>query len=120
MTGDDQIKSSTFVDDQAVMAEFSRRHKISSFLFLFCFAVFFFLPVVERHLHLAEGDGRVTDLWFFLVVVTAGYILLRYRCPRCNAIPNSSQTGTSGILLFPRKCSKCGAPLMPNHRWAQD
>lgn len=43
-----------------------------------------------------------------------------YRCPRCGDPPKSSQAGTSGVLLFPRKCSKCGAPLMPDHKWAQD
>jgi ribosomal protein S27AE len=43
-----------------------------------------------------------------------------YRCPRCGDPPKSRQAFTSGVLIFPRKCSKCGAPLMPDHKWAQD
>jgi hypothetical protein len=48
------------------------------------------------------------------------YTCLRYRCPRCNAVPKSDQVGTSGVLLFPKKCANCDAPLMPHHRWAQE
>jgi ribosomal protein S27AE len=51
---------------------------------------------------------------------TALLVIYTYRCPRCGDPPKSHQGGTSGILIFPRKCSKCGAPLMPNHKWAQD
>ena len=48
------------------------------------------------------------------------YVLVLYRCPRCGTHPTSSVPGTSGLLFFPKKCPRCKAPLVPNHRWAQD
>ena len=59
-------------------------------------------------------------LRFALMFITGLLVVYVYRCPRCGDPPKSSQAGTSGVLLFPRKCSKCGAPLMPDHKWAQD
>lgn len=57
---------------------------------------------------------------FAVAYVSALLVIYTYRCPRCGDPPKSSQAGTSGVLLFPRKCSKCGAPLMSDHKWAQD
>lgn len=48
------------------------------------------------------------------------YIHFVYRCPRCGEVPKSSTPGTTGVLLFPKKCSRCHAPLLPNHRWGQN
>ncbi len=59
-------------------------------------------------------------LRFIILLAVGVFVFLIYRCPRCGDPPKSSQVGTSGVLLFPRKCSKCGAPLMPDHKWAQD
>lgn len=48
------------------------------------------------------------------------YIHFIYRCPRCGEVPYSSTPGTTGVLLFPKKCCKCHAPLLPDHKWGQD
>lgn len=48
------------------------------------------------------------------------YVMIYYRCPRCGSTPISSQFGTTGVLLFPKKCAKCKAPLLPDHKLGQE
>jgi hypothetical protein len=110
-------------DPEQIKAIFAKRHKISVILLLVGLAPFFLLPVVFDQLGIPRNGAIVEFVIIcqaFQMIGTISYIMLRYRCPRCNAVPNSCQPGTSGILLFPRGCAKCGAPLLPDHRWAQE
>ena len=57
---------------------------------------------------------------FLLTLPIVFYVFILYRCPRCGTVPTSTAKGTTGVLLFPKKCSKCHAPLLPEHKWSQD
>lgn len=48
------------------------------------------------------------------------YVAVLYRCPRCGTQPTSSTPGTTGILLRPKRCAKCGATLLASGRRRQD
>jgi hypothetical protein len=67
-------------------------------------------------------EGRVWPVFAGAgcIAIALAYVRFVYRCPRCGTVPSSGVAGTTGILLFPRKCQKCDAPLLPRHRWAQD
>lgn len=115
-------------DDPAlIQAIFARRHRVTVTLFLTVLVPPFVLPPVCIYLlGIPEAEiqnGAITPyavlFLVLLMIVLFAFVVLRYRCPRCNAVPNSSQAGTGGILLFPRECANCGAPLMQSHPWAQ-
>jgi hypothetical protein len=60
---------------------------------------------------------------FLLILFCAAlliFLIVNYRCPRCNEIPISGKPMTGGVLWFPRKCWNCDAPLMPNHPFSSE
>jgi hypothetical protein len=98
--------------------EFKNRYRRGLFLFLIPMAMFFLVNWLI-------ASQRVDSLIFSLMSVVSFFVLffyalVYYRCPRCGTTPTSSRPGTAGVLLFPKKCSKCKAPLLPDHRWAQE
>jgi hypothetical protein len=112
------IKGDSRMSAEDAGKDFKNRYVKGSFLFLFPMAMFFLLNwLIASH--------RVDSLIFSLMSVFSFFVmffyaLVYYRCPRCGTTPTSSQAGTTGVLLFPKRCSKCKAPLLPDHRWAQD
>lgn len=112
------IKGNSRLTTEDTQREFKKRHKNGLLFFLIPFAIFAGLICFP------QGPGVnetvVVSLAFCAFFVMFFYALVFYRCPRCGTTPTSSQPGTSGVLLFPKKCSKCKAPLLPDHRWAQD
>jgi hypothetical protein len=105
------------LSDEEASRRFKRRHGLGLWcgvlpLFGFFAAGLLFIKLDGNLLAFACG--------WFLGLTLLVYIGAVYRCPRCGTVPSSSVPGTSGVLLFPKKCPKCKAPLLPNHRWAQD
>jgi hypothetical protein len=111
-------------DDPKVISDvFRRRHRICGVLFVLALLLNTVLPIIcIKVFGVSKESYEAWGLHYtgFLIFVAVPYILFRYRCPRCNAVPGFSQAGTSGVPLFPERCSNCGAPLLPNHRLAQD
>jgi hypothetical protein len=110
-------------DPETITSIFRKRHKTAGILFLGAFAG---NPLLMAFCKLVLGLSNEEYMAYGMhylnlaLPVAAFYILFRYRCPRCNAIPKSNQLGTGGVLLFPKRCGNCGAPLLPHHRWAQN
>ena len=101
--------------------EASRRFKKRHALLLWCVALPFFGCFAAIYAVVRTNGHIAPQLGFWACGLTAFfYIALVYRCPRCGEVPSSSKRGTSGVLLFPKRCSRCKAPLLPNHRWGQD
>jgi ribosomal protein S27AE len=112
------IKGDASLDDAKVVAEFRKRHRAGIYFVMipmvFIVAIAFLVATKK------PGTEVLGDVVGILILTVFFYSLLYYRCPRCGTTPTSSKVGTTGVLLFPKKCSKCGAPLLPNHRWGQD
>ena len=109
-------KDATLRPEQ-VTATFAKRHRFGFWAAGIPFAVLFVIGVLLVK-KMIEG-GAVPFIWLSgLTILT--YVHFVYRCPRCGEVPKSSTPGTTGVLLFPKKCSKCNAPLLPNHKWGQD
>jgi hypothetical protein len=97
---------------------FGHRHKRGLICGAVPFGLFFlFIWAAAKEL-IPQWLAIVLGLLFFFIAFI--YVMIYYRCPRCGATPISSKFGTTGILLFPKKCAKCKAPLLPDHKWAQD
>lgn len=98
---------------------FAKRHALGIWLGVLPGIGFF--ASIWLGVKLKQGAGHLSFvvgvLCFFCLFL---YVLVLYRCPRCGTHPSSSIPGTSGLLFFPKKCPRCKAPLVPNHRWAQD
>lgn len=98
---------------------FAKRHALG--LWLGVLPGIGFFVSIWLGVRLEQGAGHLSFvlgvLCFFCLFL---YVLVLYRCPRCGQHPSSSIPGTSGLLFFPKKCSRCKAPLVPNHRWGQD
>ena len=110
-------------DPEVIKAIFRKRHRTMAILFVLSMLVLGGLPMILL------GPGGMSKLQYQslglhylapLAVPAILYIILRYRCPRCNAVPKSGQAFTGGVPLFPKKCANCGAPLLPDHWLAQD
>ncbi len=112
------IKGNSRMSSSEAQVEFGKRYKSGLFFFLIPFAIFAALITLPQVSGLSEET--VVLLAFCAFFVLFFYALVYYRCPRCGSTPTSSRPGTTGVLLFPKKCSKCKAPLLPDHRWAQD
>jgi hypothetical protein len=110
------FKNPELTDRETVHAFKARRRLI--FLPLMLFSIFLVLDFGVDALDTFPESYEVIHI---IVAFAFGLLAIyTYRCPRCGDPPKSSQVGTSGVLLFPKKCSKCGALLMPDHKWAQD
>jgi hypothetical protein len=112
------IKGNSRLTTEDTQREFKKRHKKGLLFFLIPFAAFSALVFFQASRLIESNSAFVFTILVFSVMFF--YALVFYRCPRCGTTPTSSQPGTSGVLLFPKKCSKCKAPLLPDHRWAQD
>ncbi len=105
------------ISDGEASRRFTKRHALG----LWC-AVLPFFGFFAAGIGVAKLNGHIglfVALWVFGLLILA-YVAFVYRCPRCGKVPHSSQPGTTGVLLFPKRCSNCKAPLLPHHRWAQD
>lgn len=108
LTGNPNLKR----DEVAV--EFRKRHSLLMYVVVLPWLLGMLLAYFREYISYLE-------IWILvLLLINAFYLLIYYRCPRCGSTPISSQFGTIGILLFPKKCAKCKAPLLPDHRWGQD
>jgi hypothetical protein len=107
-------KDDTLSDDE-VSRRFAARHRLGLWMALLPFVAFFGTAFISL-------EGRVWPVFVGAGCIAAAlaYVGFLYRCPRCGTVPSSSVAGTTGILLFPKKCPKCDVPLLPRHRWAQD
>ena len=111
------IMGDSELSDDAAKTQFALRYKLG-----FWFAVLPAFGFFGSSFLASKFPWGVYILLFgFLCFLTVfAYVVLLYRCPRCGTVPTSTKSGTTGILLFPKKCSKCKAPLLPDHRWGQD
>jgi amino acid permease len=112
------VKGDSLMSAENAGKEFKNRYRRGLFLFLIPMAMFFLVNWLI-------ASQRVDSLIFSLMSVVSFFVLffyalVYYRCPRCGTTPTSSRPGTTGVLLFPKICSKCKAPLLPDHRWAQE
>lgn len=103
------------------MDEVQRRFERRYALGLWC-AVIPFFGFFAAGVAVAKSQGNI---FFFALGWALGltllvYVGLVYRCPRCGAVPVSSKTGTSGVLLVPKRCARCKSTLLGERRWAQD
>lgn len=115
------IKGDKSLSDSQATAIFKNRHAKGWYLAIIPFFGFFLSiylvayfknnPVLSS---IGFGLGWIQGLAVYF------YVAILYRCPRCGTVPTSSAKGTTGVLLFPKKCSKCHAPLLPEHKWRQD
>ena len=105
------------LSNEETSRRFTKRHALGLWCVVLPFFGFF---AAGYGLKQSNGHlGVVFACWacFFTMFI---YVALVYRCPRCGEVPSSAKRGTSGVLLFPKRCSQCKAPLLPNHRWGQD
>jgi hypothetical protein len=111
------IGKDTDLSNEETSRRFTKRHALG----LWC-AVLPFFGFFAAGYGLKQSNGHIAaELALWACGLTAFfYIALMYRCPRCGEVPSSAKRGTSGVLLFPKRCSQCKAPLLPNHRWGQD
>jgi hypothetical protein len=110
--------SNSSLTDAEVADEFRIRHRRGLFFAVlpFCMVLLIaYLLYVDKEQY--EWLVPMTGVGLLIVFL---YAMIYYRCPRCGATPISSQFGTTGVLLFPKKCAKCKAPLLPDHKWGQD
>lgn len=109
-------KDPSISDDEA-SRRFAKRHAAG----LWC-AVLPFVGFFAAGFAVAKLNGHIGAfvIAWMLGLLLLAYVFLVYRCPRCGTVPHSSQPGTMGVLIFPKRCSKCKAPLLPRHRCAQD
>lgn len=91
------------------------RWKLGLWLFLIPFLCSFATFAISL-----EGGNWPIFLGAGLLFIAIIYISIIYRCPRCGVVPKSSAAWTSGVLLFPRRCSNCKATLLPSQYWSQD
>lgn len=112
------IKGNSGLAPEETQWIFRKRHKKGWLLFLTPFATFAIFVLLQASRLIESNFAFVITILVFSVMFF--YALVYYRCPRCGTTPTSSRPGTTGVLLFPKKCSKCKAPLLPDHRWAQD
>jgi hypothetical protein len=103
------------LSDEETSRLFARRHGLG----LWCGALPFLGFFGAIWLSMDGNPWAFACAWLFGLTAFV-YVGLIYRCPRCGTVPSSSTRGTTGVLLFPKKCPKCKAPLLPKHRWAQD
>ncbi len=110
------FKNPELTDAETSIAFKARRRliRLPMVLFLLCLILDFSVDALHTF---PEGYELIQMIIGFVFCLLTIYT---YRCPRCGDPPKSKQAFTSGVLIFPRKCSKCGAPLMPDHKWAQD
>lgn len=113
----DYLGRDSALSEEETSCRFIRRHKLG----LWCgvLPLFGFFGAVWLSIKLDGNPWAFACAWFFFFLAFV-YLGLVYRCPRCGTVPSSSAPGTTGVLLFPKKCPKCKAPLLPKHRWAQD
>jgi len=105
------------LSDEKTTHRFRKRYALGLWMAVLPFFGFFAALLISIRLN---GDLLAfAACWIFGLLLLA-YVALIYRCPRCGTVPKSKSPGTTGVLIFPRRCSKCGASLLPNHRWAQD
>lgn len=115
------MKSYFFKNPQLTDEETSHRFKARRHLVRLPLVIFLLCVILDLSVDALNTFPEIYQIIHIVVMFVLGLLIIyTYRCPRCGDPPKSSQTGTSGVLLFPRKCSKCGAPLMPDHKWAQD
>ena len=106
--------------DAQVIAEWKRRRlatwrgiRVSLVIMLAAGAGFWYLlktPTAEM-----SGTQLVASFLVFLMFALAMVVaILRtnklYRCPRCNEVP-----ADDGVLLFPKRCPKCNAVFQSSH-----
>ena len=112
------IKGNPKLNDAEVANEFCKRHSAGIYFGLLpLFLFFFFIWLATQEIlpqWVCFGMGLMSHVVVFF------YVMIYYRCPRCGSTPISSQFGTTGVLLFPKKCAKCKAPLLPDHKLGQD
>jgi hypothetical protein len=112
------IKGNSRLTPEETQWAFKNRRKKGWLLFLAPFVTFSILVLLQASRFIESNFAFVITIFVFFVMFF--YALVYYRCPRCGTTPTSSRPGTTGVLLFPKRCSKCKAPLLPDHRWAQD
>lgn len=110
-------------NDETLTAEktaaiFKKRYRLGFWCALVPFCGVWPIPfLVIKH----KSFELILAMVFLIFVLTIfAYVHFIYRCPRCGTVPKSSEIGTTGILFVPKKCNRCQAPLLPNHRWGQD
>lgn len=121
-------RRSVHLTEDEVVALFKRQRKVSVASFLFIM-----LSLGLPHLLPFVLKPATAELFFthylrpYMAVALIGsvvsviLIIRSHRCPRCRAIPSTNREGyTQSVLLFPRRCGKCGAPLLPHHPYGQE
>lgn len=108
-------------DEEEIVKIFLARRKRSLGLLAAAASILLVLPHILLAPSFEQPLGKILFFVFMQVAAIAGiFAIYKYRCPRCNRVPRSAATATRGVLLFPRRCANCGAPLMPTHPWATD
>ena len=102
------------LSDEETSQLFAKRYALRFWCGVLPFVTFFSSILLAAHF-------KSAGIFFFILGWLCGltmlaYVHFIYRCPRCGEVP----TGTTGVLLFPKMCCKCDAPLLPHHKWGQD
>ena len=112
------IKGDKLLSDSQASAIFKSRHAKGLYLaiipFFGCFLSAYLAAYLKNNHSLSSVAFTFGAIQGLTIVF---YVFILYRCPRCGTVPTSSAKGTTGVLLFPKKCSKCHAPLLPDHKW---
>ncbi|WP_143694868.1 hypothetical protein [Variovorax sp. JS1663] len=104
------------IADNLLSKRFRKRHRLGIACIAFPLGYCFFLvPIMVKMI-----DPRIAiALACIFISLALSYIHSIYRCPRCGTRPIGGVPGTTGILLFPKKCSKCKGPLLSDDKWSQ-
>jgi len=113
----DYVVKDLTISDEEASGRFAKRHALGLWCAVLPFFGFFGAGIAAEALN--EHVAVHVAGWLLGLLMLA-YVFLVYRCPRCGMVPRSSQAGATGVLVFPKRCSNCRAPLLPKHRWAQD
>lgn len=106
------------LNDEETAQLFAKRYALRFWCGVLPFVTFFSIPLLVKYF--AADEAYAFDLGLLCGLTMLAYVHFIYRCPRCGQVPYSSTPGTMGVLLVPKKCCKCHAPLLPHHKWGQD
>ncbi|MFC5606214.1 hypothetical protein [Variovorax soli] len=107
------------LSDKEAARRFAKRHSLGLWLAVVPGIGFFIAGFLPTKLT-ASGVPAWIVVGVLCFVPLFFYVTVIFRCPKCGAHPTSSTPGTTGLLILPKRCAKCKAPLLPEHRWGQD
>ena len=106
------VHTTSNMSDADVIHKFKLRRRQCFAFFWALIAIFIVREIYERSLPVRPPGPSLLDFIFFASgFCWVIFVMLRYRCPKCNNVPISEEPGYATVLLFPKRCGTCKAPF---------